>query len=168
MEIPVCHVAHATPSRTRLSFPNLKGRDGALGEICAALCSLPGVAGAEGRPLTGSVIVAHDGSAEHLLAAGTAAGLFDVRAPDPGPDPLAEAAAWKDWADSTLRETVGRGVDLRAIAAFAFIAIALRQLAAGSLLPPAATALWYGVSLMLAVNPEPGLQQPEHAGADGE
>jgi hypothetical protein len=115
---------------------------------------LPGVHGVEARPLTGSVIIAHDGSTEGLIHAAGDARVFEVREPPPQPGPVAEALAWKDWADRSLRDAVGPGVDLRTIAAFAFIAMALRQLAAGSIMPPAATALWYGLSLLLGVNPE--------------
>jgi hypothetical protein len=42
------------------------------------------------------------------------------------------------------------------VAAFAFIAMALRQLAAGRIMPPAATALWYGLSLLLMTGIPPG------------
>jgi hypothetical protein len=90
--------------------------------------------------------------------------VFAVGEPQPPPDPLAEVKAWKDWADLSLRDAIGPGVNLRTLAAFAFIAMAMRQLAAGSILPPAATALWYGLSLLLAVSPEPGL----HTEGDGE
>lgn len=160
VELPLGYVAHASPSRTRLSFPDLKGRDELIDALCAGVRQVDGVYSADGRPLTGSIIITHDGSADELFHAARKARLFDVQDVPHRmrqAEPIADALAWKDWADQSLQETVGPGVNLRAIAAFAFIAMALRQLAAGSILPPAATALWYGLSLLLAVSPEPGI-----------
>jgi hypothetical protein len=147
-----------------LSFPDLKGQDERLAALCAAVHVLEGVNDAEARTLTGSVIVTHDSSTEDLVRTARDARLFETGdAPRP-PELLAEAMAWKAWADQGLSDTVGPGVNLRTVAGLAFIAIALRQLAAGTIMPPAATALWYGLSLLLAANPEPGL----HAEGDGE
>ena len=47
-----------------------------------------------------------------------------------------------------MNETVGGGIDARALGALAFIAMALRQLAAGHIMPPAATALLYALNLL--------------------
>jgi hypothetical protein len=164
LELALGHVAHASPARTRLSFPDLKGQEDALGALCAALRALAGVHSAEARALTGSVIIAHDGSTEDLVRAASEARVFAVRQPPEQPGPHAEAVAWKAWLDESLRDTVGPGINVRTIAGLAFLAMALRQLAAGSIMPPAATALWLGVSLLLAANPQPGL----HAEGDGE
>jgi hypothetical protein len=150
-----------------LSFPDLKGQDQLIEALCAGLRQLQGVHMVDGRPLTGSVIITHEGDADDFVHVARKARLFEIEeaptAMQP-PRPLADALAWRDWADQSLRETMGPGVDLRALAAFAFIAVALRQLAVGRILPPAATALWYGLSLLLAANPEPGA----HFDGDGE
>jgi hypothetical protein len=163
--LPLGHIAHASSSRLRLSFPDLKGQYDSLEALCAAARRLDGVHSAEGRPLTGSVIIAHDGSPEDLVHAARKARVFDVQdVPEEQPGPVADAMAWKDWADRSLRDTIGPNVNLRTIAGVAFIAMAVRQLAAGSILPPAATALWYGMSLLLAANPEPDM----HLESEGE
>lgn len=165
--LPRAHIAHASPARTRLSFPDLKGQPEALEAVCAAARKLAGVHEADGRPLTGSVIITHDGSAEDLARAARKARAFEVREmpQPPAIAPGAEVLAWKDWADQSLRETLGPGIDVRTIAAAAFLAMAVRQLAAGSIMPPAATALWYGVSLLLAAGPEPGAPTADGDGA---
>ena len=161
--LPLGYVAHTSASRTRLSFPDFKGQEDLLVGLCAALRQLPGIQSAEGRPLTGSVIIAHDGSTDDLVQAASEARLFEVGELPQHSGPLADAVALKDRADQILQDAIGPSVNLRTIAAFAFIAMALRQLAAGSIMPPAATALWYGLSLLLAVNPEAG-STPEDAG----
>ncbi len=162
-QLPLGHIAHASAARTRLSFPDLKGREDVLTGLCASLRQLPGIQSAEGRSLTGSVIIAHDGSTDDLVQAAHEAQLFKVGEVLQRSGPLADAVALKDWVDQSLQDTIGPSVNLRTIAAFTFIAMALRQFAAGSIMPPAATALWYGLSLLLAANPEPSAT-PEDAG----
>jgi len=126
---------------------------------------LKGVRQVDGRPLTGSLIVIHDGSADDLAHAARKAGLFDVK-----PTAAVEhevhhdAQAWKETVDRTLGGLVGHGIDARAIGAFAFIAIALRQLASGHIMPPAATALWYAVNLIAPSAPPGG--PPDGNGAE--
>ncbi len=125
------------------------------------MAKLSGVQQVEARPATGSLIVTHDGSSDDLIAAAKLAGLFLVEEIAESYAPGFEVLAWKERIDSFLKGTFGSGLDLRAVAAFAFIAMALRQLAAGNVMPPAATALWYGLSILLAGG------APPDAGAEG-
>lgn len=147
--LPVAHVVHSCASRMRLSVPDMKGQEGPLTTLCDSLLKLKGVRQAEARLLTGSLIVSHEDATEGLIRRILDAQLLDICEAEAEHDPAAEAKAWQARADSFLAELSGKGVNLRGLAAFAFFAMALRQIAAGHVLPPAATALWYGLSLLL-------------------
>lgn len=159
--LPVARIAHACPSRTRLQFPGLKGRSEPFKSLCDAVAKLSDVRQVEARPATGSLIVSHDSSTEDLIAAVNLAGLFLVEETAETHAPGFEAQLWKKRIDAFLKDTFGSALDLRAVAAFAFIAMALRQLAAGNVMPPAATALWYGLTILLTGG------MPPDAGAEG-
>lgn len=111
----------------------------------------------EARPATGSLIVTHEGTSDSLIAAAQVAGVFLVEDITETYAPSFEAAVWKERFDRFLKDTVGGGIDVPTVAAFVFIAMALRQIAAGRIMPPAATALWYGLSLLLTK----GMPPPE-------
>jgi hypothetical protein len=160
--LAVAHLVHACPSRTRLSVAELKGQAAPLTSLCDALSELEGVERVEARPLTGSLIVTHGGDTRALLGSIAEAGLLEIReAPEPH-DPGAEASAWQEWLDRRLEEVGGKNINLKGVAALAFFAMALRQIAAGRVMPPAATALWYGLSLLLLTRASP------HGGPDGD
>jgi hypothetical protein len=149
----LAHIAHSCPSRTRLSFPDLKGKPAELTELCDKAMKLKGVRQVEGRPLTGSLILTHDGSPEDLVRSARRAAVFDVKDAAPEEHQIhADARAWQSWIDRTLKEGVGGGFDARALGAAAFFAMALRQLAAGHVMPPAATALLYALNLLSPSN----------------
>lgn len=147
----VAQIAHSCPSRTRLSFADLKGRPAQLIGLCDRVVKLKGVRQADARAVTGSLIVTHDGSSDDLVLAAKKAGVFDVQ------DHIehqfhADADAWQEWIDRTLKDAVGNGIDVRTLGAFAFFAMALRQLASGHIMPPAATALLYALNLLSSFN----------------
>jgi hypothetical protein len=142
------YIAHSCRSRTRLTLPDLKGRTPELTQLCESALQLAGVHQVEGRPLTGSLIVTHDGTADEFARAARKAGLLHVKGDGDRHELHADARALKDSIDRALQEAVGHGIDARALGGFAFLAIALRQLATGQVMPPAATALWYALNLI--------------------
>jgi hypothetical protein len=121
----------------------------------------------QGRPATGSLIVTHEGTTDDLIEAATTAGLFLVEEATEAHAPSFEAAAWKARADKFLKESFGSEIDLRTVTALAFFAMALRQLAAGSIMPPAATAFWYGFSILLGAGVAGASPDAEADGGDG-
>lgn len=139
-----------------MHFPELKGRPDSFARLSDAVSKLSRVKSVEARPATGSLIVAHDSSTDDFVAVARGTGLFLVEEVAEAYAPSFEAAALKIRIDAFLKETLGKGFDVRSVAAFAFIAMALRQLAAGRIMPPAATALWYGLSLLLMTGIPPG------------
>ena len=142
------HIGHSCRSRTRLSFPYLRGKTQEFTALCDGALKLKGVRQVEGRPLTGSLIVTHDGSADDLAHAARKAGLFNVKAVAQEHKFHDDARQWKETVDRALNDAVGHGIDARAIGGLAFLAVALGQLATGRVMPPAATALWYALNLI--------------------
>lgn len=148
--VPTGILAHSCASRMRLSFPDKKGDRKFFEALCDQVVQLPGVKEAEGRVLTGSLIVSHDDSSEALVNAARYAGIFDTHEEPPAPAPGGEFEAWKKWADEALKYLGGPGASVSSMASLAFFLMAVTQLARGQTMPPAATALWYAISLLLA------------------
>ena len=103
--IGLARIAHSCPSRTRLSFPDLKGRPAELAALCDRALKLKGVRQVEGRPLTGSLILTHDGSPEDIVRSARKAAVFDAEdAPECAAEEHqihADARAWQVWIDRT-------------------------------------------------------------------
>ena len=83
---PVFRIAHEVPRRIRLEAAALKGDAAACAAAEACLAELPGLRSARANPLTGSLTVAHDGSAATRKAVMRALERFS-RAPVEGEVP---------------------------------------------------------------------------------
>lgn len=149
-ETPVGEVAHSCVGRTRMCFSALKGESDALEALRQQVLQLDGVVDVEVRPLTGSVIVAHWGFAEDLVQDARDKGVFRTVAASEGATPETRAQSLAINLESTIAKLFGKKLDIRTLAAFAFAAMAIRQIAAGVIAPPAATALWSSAILLLA------------------
>lgn len=140
----------------------MKGRQAPLIALSEAISNLEGVQSVEVRPLTGSLIVNHDGAAADLMSAIADSQLLEICEISDEHEPSAEAKAWQEWLDRWMGDVGGKSLNLKSAAAFAFFAMALRQISAGRIMPPAATALWYGLSLLLL------RETPPKAGPEGD
>lgn len=149
-DVPVASLAHACTGRARLCFSEKRGERQFFEALCDETVKLPGVKQVEARPLTGSLIVSHEGSTEELILAARFACVFDAHDAPPAPEPSIEFESWKKWLDHALHEVGGPAASANSLAAFAFFLVALRQVARGQTLPPATTALYYGISILLA------------------
>jgi len=147
--LPSGYIAHSCAFRTRLNLPELKGKEGPLTVLCDAVLGLEGVRQVEARLLTGSLIIHHDGAAGELVRRIEKAGLLRIRREAWEHAPAVEAQAWKEQIDGFLEASLGKGLDVKNVAAFSLFAMALRQIAAGHVFPPATTALWYGMNLLV-------------------
>lgn len=149
-EAPEAVLAHASPGRLRLNFPHLKGKAEQLESLCDACVKLPGVTVAEGRPMTGSLIILFEGDESEFIGAAALEGVFAIGAePEGEPPPELDAAAWAERIDSLLSGIAGPAGNLRNASALAFLFMALSQAAAGRIMPPAASALLTAVGLAL-------------------
>lgn len=151
-------IAHASPERTRLRFPDRRGDVEFFETLCDRIMRLTGVRSVEGRTDTGSLIIEHDAPSEDVLQAAVTAGLFTIGEAAPIEPPDMNIGAWKKTLDQTVASTFGGGIDLKMLTALAFILMAVQQLARGNVAPPAATALWYGLTLLFLNRPggDPG------------
>jgi hypothetical protein len=128
--MPVAEIAHASPGRTRLRFSDLRGSADALETLAARLGKIAGVCGTEVRPVTGSILVRHDGPFRDVARSATAEGLFDL-----GDPPVRDARA------------PGTARPVPAAVAIAFAGLGVMQLFERRVLPPALTLFWYAASL---------------------
>lgn len=162
--LPVGELGHSCPGRTRFAFPALKGDAAALEAVRSEVARFFGVVDTQIRPVTGSLIVAHWGTAEDLIEEASSKGVFVVgRAPD-AETVEARARQLMAGAEGAIGKVLGNGLDARSLAALAFAAMAIRQIAIGTISPPAATALWSSAILLLA---EKGLSKLTGAGGLG-
>jgi hypothetical protein len=143
-------VAHSCAGRTRLNFAALKDKTAVLASLCDQVRQISAVVDAEIRSLTGSLIIAHWGTTDDLIEDAQRNGLFAVRPETEVQTVEAHALGLVEGLESLTKEVLGRELDIRSLAAFAFIAIAIRQIGVGAIAPPAATALWYAATLLLA------------------
>jgi hypothetical protein len=163
-DLPVALVAHACTGRTRLSFPDRKEQRSFFEQICDATLRLPGVRQVEGRPATGSLIVAHDGTTEALLEAAHESGVFIVPAPPSGPGPASETPEWQSLLGMLFKDASSPTGAARAASIVALLGMALVQASRGQIMPPATTALWYAMSLLLGSGAPSGAGGGEGAG----
>lgn len=154
-DAPEAVLAHVSPGRLRVKFPDLRGQSEQLESLCEACVKLPGVTQAEGRTSTGSVIILVEGDTDAVIRAASAEGVFSISAEieaEQRSNPAADAKAWEARADSLLSVLGGSSGNLRHASALAFLFMAMLQAASGRIMPPAASALLTAVGLALGAS----------------
>ena len=147
--VVVAELAHTCPGRKRLVVRERKGERAFFEELCDDVLALEGITEVEGRTLTGSLIITHPDIQEaDVIAAIESAGVLEVLPETPPRDPADEFGEWKNWLEEIVGEGSGRALSLNTITAIGFLLIALIQIQRGQQMPPAATALWYAISLL--------------------
>lgn len=160
-DLPVALIAHVCAGRLRLSFPDRKEQRPFFEGICDAALRLPGVTKVEGRPATASLIITHEGSHVQLVEAARESGVFsaqDVEAAAPGN----QTSDWQSLVEPLLKDLSTPSGAGRAAAIVALLGMALLQASRGQIMPPATTALWYALSLLLVSDAPSG-----EGGGDG-
>lgn len=163
-ELPVGYLAHECAGRTRLSFANRKNERAFFEAVCNAALSLPGVSHVEGRPATGSVIVTHTGPASTVLDAARARGVFDVQVQPSEPAGGDQLGAWHSLIGEPMTGAQSTPNFARTTTILTLLFMALVQAMRGQVMPPATTALWYALSLLLGQN---GLDRGGGGARDG-
>ena len=128
--LPLAQLAHVMPGRARLRIADRRGDDAYFALVSKALSSIAGVRAVEVAPMTGSVLIQHNGPLARIGVAARDAQLFIVAEAPPTP-----------------RETTELSLDPKLIAALALFAAALWQMSRERVLPPAITLLWYATRL---------------------
>jgi hypothetical protein len=132
-----------------LSFPDRREQRAFFEEICDASLRLPGVSKVEGRPGTGSVIITHDGTTEALLQAARSNRAFVVEEMGQQSAPAGDTLDWQALFTTATQDTSGPSGAVRSAAIAALLMMAILQITRGQIMPPATTALWYALSLLL-------------------
>ena len=152
-------VVHQNHGRARLRFKSERGNTPFFDALVLRLEALPDVKRAEARPLTGSVVVHHQGPWSGIAEQVAEAGLFAIIAEDELENPLgaldfSRPELAKLLSKSGLfvqnEEQAMRALESLApplLAAGGAAALAVWQVARGHALPPGLTLLWYARAL---------------------
>lgn len=146
------YVAHQTAARTRLRLIGDRKNDTGIVEAVAdMLAALPGVARAEPRPVSRSVVIRHPGlTADEFNTALHGLPLDLCAAPEPSARPaLTPLSDNLGNADAWLSETSGGRLDVRTVLVVAMLSLAFSQAVRGNIMAPATSLLWYAMDLLL-------------------
>jgi hypothetical protein len=149
-DLPRAEVAHRAGQRLRLRFPRHRGDADFFAKLERTALFVEGVLAATGRPATGSLIIRHKSDYDTLAAGLREEGVCDVSPEPEDHRPEIEARHLSQELNTRLYEASGGQLDLRALAAFGLVMMGVVQLARGQVFAPATTALWYGLTLLLA------------------
>lgn len=145
------YVAHQTAGRTRLRLAGQKINTADLAAIAELIATLPGVAAAEPRAPTGSIVIQHPGLATGQLNASLQQLPFNW-----GPQPESDArpalmplTGSMDSADEWLHDTTGGRVDMHTAIIIVMLSLALSQAIRGNIMAPATSLVWYALDLLL-------------------
>lgn len=143
------HLVHALPGRARIRIPSARGDRAALERLGEALAGCPGVRIEALSPVTGSVLIRHDGPLAAIAGFAHEGGLFTLADLEPSLPPVrGELVAGLRALDAGLRRASAGAADLRLGIALVFFVLAARQLARGSVLVPALPLAWNGLVLL--------------------
>ena len=120
MDVPKAFVIFQGSGRTRVRIPALKYDPEGLARCARTLAEAPGVVSVSASPVTGTVLILHDGGREAVLERLKAAGF-------PAVDAVAPA-----WADDRLPSW-------RYVVAAVFLLLAVQQASRGNVFGPASS-----------------------------
>lgn len=141
-------LVHRLPGRVRLKVDGRRGDRDWFDAVALELALVETIRSVEANPLTGSLLIHHEGPLERLVDELAGRGLVRVEPLEPRevplPHRLAERAAV---VDAGLRRATAGELDLRGAALLGLLALAIVQAARGQLAGPAVSLLWYASSL---------------------
>lgn len=140
---PAAHVVHRVPGRLRLRIDGKRGDQAWFDEAATTLAMLAGVEEVATSPRTSSIMLRHSRTAEDVLAAAVARGLFQLTDAD-----LAEGSAADRLRAAAASLSASEGL------ALVLTLAALRQLWRGQILPPAVTLLAYAATVLATREPQ--------------
>lgn len=128
--LPHAEIAHAMPGRARLRIADRRGDDIFFASVAKGLSTIAGVRAVDVTPLTGSVLIQHNGPLARIGVAAKEARLFVMG----GAPHVAQPAP-------------AIAIDPKIVVALGLCAAALWQFSRERFLPPALTLLWYASRL---------------------
>jgi hypothetical protein len=165
--VPYAKVVHDIPGRLRIRITDLRGANSALQQIRERLQQFDGVEKAEVNPMTGSILVLHDTSAESIIERAEAQKLLVFSSFELEVQSLRERVgiAAGDL-DEKIRSATKGALDLRAVVALVFTIAAGRQVTRQNVWPAAGTLLQYASNLLKSDHP-PSIVSAEPAATRG-
>jgi hypothetical protein len=136
-------IAHRMPGRIRLSIPARRGDAAFFAGLAGQLSGQPDVIRVRPNVRTGSLLVEHAGDAEPILAWAAQEHLLEL---EPSGASM-ESAGLLSAPGPAVRLVTGRDIDPMFMAGVAFLGMGLVQIVRGQVMVPAATALWYAISV---------------------
>ena len=138
MSGPAGVVVHDSPGRVRLRVHGRVGDRAWFERVVHALAVCPGVRQVSGSPLTGSLLILHEGEFGAVARYAQAESLFELVAPR-RPRPFARMENEVQRLDDTLRAATGQRWGVSGLAFYGLVGASLWQLVQGRVLPPTVT-----------------------------
>lgn len=148
--LPVAHLSHALTDRLRLHIPLCKGDAAYFAAVEKALAAHKQVTHVETNPLTGSLLIYHNGEQAELLRFAQEQQLFQLEPEFPAQQQvLAAAEAQLDQADRALRRLTQGAFDLKELLFVGLIGAAVIQTFRGRFLGSATALLSYAATILM-------------------
>lgn len=147
--LPEAHLTHQIDGRVRFQIASQQRNESYFAAVESKLAELPAVSRLKGNPLTGSILVIHEGDPSEIAQFAQQNGLFRVVDQETAPAPLAVMIAESagQWDGRLRRATRGR-LDLTSLAFLGFAAAGVIRLARGAVWPAGVSLLWYASELL--------------------
>ena len=162
-EAPLAIIAHASPGRVRLRIPGRKGNQEYFQALRIAFERCPGVRSVEARAATGSILLLHSGTLEHMVR-DEGVGRLLTFAPSQEPEVLRRPPPRGRMLDRQRNQ-----VNWSGMAVLSLVGVSIVQVLRGNLTAPAwHTALWYAYNLGRSVpDRDAGREGPEEQALQG-
>lgn len=142
------YAVHHLPGRTRFRVPERRGDGDFFKEIATRLDKCAGVKDVDANPLTGSILVHHDGDVEKLVFDALGCGLTEFLELELSSPPVARRVRGDIAAvDRGIRRYTHGELDLGTLTAFGLVAVAGVQLLRGQQPTAAVSMAWYASEL---------------------
>ncbi|HEY3908627.1 MAG TPA: hypothetical protein VGM07_01900 [Stellaceae bacterium] len=146
---PKAHLVHSVPGRVRLRVSERRGDRGFFSEVERRLQSLEAVRHVETNPITGSVLVQHEGEIADLIGQAFGANIGELVEIALNLPPVARRLASEMTAiDRNIQDFTGGEIDLRTLASIGLLAMAAMQLIGGQQPVIAVSLGWYASELL--------------------
>ncbi len=138
MSCPTGTLVHDSPGRARLRVSDKVGDRAWFEAAVRALAQCPGVRRVSGSPLTGSLLILHEGEFSSVTRFARSESIFELVVAA-RPQPFASMQHEVERLDETLRAASGQRWGAAGLAFYGLVGASLWQLLQGRVLPPTIT-----------------------------
>jgi hypothetical protein len=148
--IPMAHCVHRTATRTRIRIPSKKGDKSFFAALREHLERCEQITQAEVNPLTGGVLIFHEGDFDAIAQYAERLNIFTMSEMRRNPTVMSATVATYRRLDSRLKRLSGGELDLPITAFLALAGVGVYKIAQGKFAAPAwYTAFWYALNIFL-------------------